>query len=43
MNAEDFTSQEKIVKLEETLSSEINEILQDGEVVQIYTIEKIIQ
>lgn len=43
MNAEDFTSQEKIVKLEETLSNEINEILQDGEVVQIYTIEKIIQ
>lgn len=43
MNAEDFTSKEKLAQLEETLSKEINNILEDGEVVQIYTIEKIIQ
>lgn len=43
MNAEDFTSKEKIAKLEEMLSNEINNVLEAGEVVQIYTIEKIIQ
>lgn len=43
MNAEDFTSQKKITQLEETLSKGINDILEDGKVVQIYTIEKIIQ
>jgi len=43
MNAEDFTSQKKIAQLEETLSKGINDILEDGKVVQIYTIEKIIQ
>lgn len=43
MNAEDFTSQKKIAQLEETLSKRINDILEDGNVVQIYTIEKIIQ
>lgn len=43
MKAEEFSQKEKLTKLENDLKSDVNAVLNDGEVIEIYTIEKIIQ
>lgn len=43
MKAEEFLAEDSLVQFERTLINEINSILENGEVVKIYTVEKIIQ
>lgn len=43
MKAEEFSQKEQLTKLENDLKSDVNAVLNDGEVIEIYTIEKIIQ
>ena len=43
MKAEDFLSQEQFTQFEQSLINEINKILEDGQVIKIFTIQKIIQ
>lgn len=43
MKAEDFLSQEQFTQFEQSLINEINKILEDGQAIKIYTIQKIIQ
>ncbi len=43
MKAEEFSQKEQLTKLENNLKSDVNAVLNDGEVIEIYTIEKIIQ
>ncbi|MFA8437496.1 flagellar basal body-associated FliL family protein [Pueribacillus sp. YX66] len=43
MKAEEFVVNEKLAQFERSVINEINQILEDGEVTQIYTIQKIIQ
>lgn len=43
MKAEEFIENEKLAQFERSLINEINKLLDDGEVTQIYTIQKIIQ
>lgn len=43
MKADDFITKDKLSQFEKSLINDINHVLEDGEVVEVYTIEKIIQ
>lgn len=43
MKAEDFNEKESLTSLEDRLQQQVNELLSDGEVTRVYTIQKIIQ
>ncbi|MGY4689829.1 flagellar basal body-associated protein FliL [Salibacterium sp. K-3] len=43
MSADDLQSQDGIASLEETLRSDINEVMDEGNVVRVYTTERMIQ